>query len=476
MAEITYIEVTKLYPHPDNPRKDVGDVSELADSIKAVGILQNLTVVPGHRITDEEWKTYSAQYRRNPTEENRVRLNQKWFDSGYTVIISHRRLAAAKKAGLTELPCVVLELTHQEQVGTMLLENIQRSDLTVYEQAQGFQMMLDLGETVDTVAQKTGFSQSTVRRRVKLLDLDKDKFKQSEARGATLQDYMELDKITDPALKNQVLDAIGTANFQQMLKSAVEKEKTAAYISGVVKTLETFTVRIETVDYDTMSYQGCYSVWNKKEVQRPEDAGTTRYYFRVGNNQIDLYRQKMKSAEDEAIAAEQKRLKDEVKRLESEMASITKQCYELRRDFIRDISCQKRYLPGIAVFVGYTMLSIDDRWDADIDYAVLSDLLGLAIAEEDENIDISAYRQMVRENPEYGLLCTAYAGFDNSEKGYFKSRWNVETQLYEIVHDANNELDMLYDFLISIGYEMSDTEKQLRDGTHPLFDANLGGQ
>ena len=47
MAEITYIEVTKLYPHPDNPRKDVGDVSELADSIKAVGILQNLTVVPG---------------------------------------------------------------------------------------------------------------------------------------------------------------------------------------------------------------------------------------------------------------------------------------------------------------------------------------------------------------------------------------------------------------------------------------------
>ena len=40
----------------------------------------------------------------------------------------------------------------------------------------------------------------------------------------------------------------------------------------------------------------------------------------------------------------------------------------------------------------------------------------------------------------------------------------------------NNELDLLYDFLISIGYEMSDVEKQLQDGTHPLFDANLGGQ
>lgn len=43
---ITNIEVTKLLQHPDNPRKNIGDVTELAESIKARGILQNLTVVP----------------------------------------------------------------------------------------------------------------------------------------------------------------------------------------------------------------------------------------------------------------------------------------------------------------------------------------------------------------------------------------------------------------------------------------------
>ena len=119
------IPVDRLHPHPDNPRKDLGDLTELADSIKANGIMQNLTVViddPSKTITD------------------------------YTVIIGHRRLAAAKLAGLTEVPCFITEMDEKTQLTTMLAENMQRADLTVYEQAQGFQMMIDLGATVEDVA------------------------------------------------------------------------------------------------------------------------------------------------------------------------------------------------------------------------------------------------------------------------------------------------------------------------------------
>ncbi|MFQ8761819.1 MAG: ParB/RepB/Spo0J family partition protein [Intestinimonas sp.] len=143
-STITYISVKELHPHPDNPRKDVGDVSELAESIKANGVLQNLTVVPNTvtgEITGDTWQR------------------------GYKVIIGHRRLAAAKLAGLEELPCVVVEMSEREQLSTMLTENMQRSDLTVYEQAQGFQMMLDMGDTVEDIAEKSGFSTTTVRRR-----------------------------------------------------------------------------------------------------------------------------------------------------------------------------------------------------------------------------------------------------------------------------------------------------------------------
>lgn len=106
MAEIKYIPVKKLWQHPDNPRKDLGDVSELAESIKVNGVLQNLTVVP---LIGE--------------------ITKKWDGESYRVIIGHRRLAAAKLAGLEELPCVVVEMSEREQLSTMLTENMQRSDL-----------------------------------------------------------------------------------------------------------------------------------------------------------------------------------------------------------------------------------------------------------------------------------------------------------------------------------------------------------
>lgn len=133
MEKIVYIPVDKLHPHPDNPRKDLGDLTELTESIKISGVLQNLTVVP-----------WFSELTRRPCDDPKQQE-----EMGYRVIIGHRRLAAAKLAGLTELPCIIREMYHDEQVRTMLVENMQRSDLTVYEQAQGFQMMLNLGDSIE---------------------------------------------------------------------------------------------------------------------------------------------------------------------------------------------------------------------------------------------------------------------------------------------------------------------------------------
>jgi len=114
--------------------------------------MQNLTVVPG-KIDGKAWV---------------VKPNT------YTVIIGHRRLAASKAAGLTEVPCRVIEdMTHKEMVSMMLEENMQRNDLTIVEQAQGFQMMLDLGSTEAEIADKTGLSKTTVHHRLELAKLDR---------------------------------------------------------------------------------------------------------------------------------------------------------------------------------------------------------------------------------------------------------------------------------------------------------------
>ena len=90
---------------------------------------------------------------------------------------------------------------------------MQRSDLTVYEQAQGIQMMLDLGETVETVAEKTGFSESTVRRRTRLLKLDSDVFKETEGRQITMLEYDKLFEIKDDKKRNEVLKIISIMKY-----------------------------------------------------------------------------------------------------------------------------------------------------------------------------------------------------------------------------------------------------------------------
>ena len=96
-TNVTMIPVAQLHPHPDIPRKDLGDITELTASIKANGVLQNLTVVPRAN-PDVNYEELCRQYYADPTEENRTKLNQFRNTDGYTVIIGHRRQAAAKAA------------------------------------------------------------------------------------------------------------------------------------------------------------------------------------------------------------------------------------------------------------------------------------------------------------------------------------------------------------------------------------------
>lgn len=135
------INVKNLIPNPNNPRRDVGDVTELADSIKEQGLQQALVVTPDH-------------------EEHGERL--------FRVVIGHRRLAACKLVGIERVPCVVRELDAKTERELMLVENCQRSDLTPLEEADGYQGLLDLGANVGELASKTGRSESFVRGRLRI--------------------------------------------------------------------------------------------------------------------------------------------------------------------------------------------------------------------------------------------------------------------------------------------------------------------
>lgn len=225
---IVYLNRSQLEPHPDNPRKDLGDLEELRESIRQNGIMQNLTVIP----TDD-------------TLEH------------FRILIGHRRFAASEGI-LNELPCVIVEdLTDREQVGIMLCENLQRNDLTFYEQGQGFQMMLDLGDTIDEISEKTGFSKNTVKHRVEIAKLPKKAIEDRKFQ-LTIGDLIELEKISDVKKRQKVLEqAWDSNNLKNRISQEVREEKIQKNMKLVKDWLKKCKINKET-KFSGMQYSSEY--------------------------------------------------------------------------------------------------------------------------------------------------------------------------------------------------------------------------
>lgn len=438
---IKNIEISKLHPHYDNPRKDLGDLTELAESIKTRGVLQNLTVVP--------WFSQITHAGADDPKQQE--------EMGYIVVIGHRRLAAAKLAGLTELPCAISDMSYHDQVATMLLENMQRNDLTVYEQAQGFQMMLDLGDSIGDISTSTGFSETTVRRRVKLLELDSDKFRESVMRGGTIMDYAELEKIKDIDLRNSVLEKIGTSNFRYELQRAIDKEEQEKNMALVVAELEKFATQVK--ESNGMQYVQSYYLSQEPTVTIPDDADTEEYFFVVSNyGSITLYK---KYARSETNTVEDERQK-EIRERRAALEDISKRAYQLRQEFISNISNTKAK-KSMNVIIEYSLRAmLDDYFNLEMD--TFAEFLNIELNEDDdEEWNFDNIAEIVKAQPERHFLVATYLALDSEHDHYYDWRGQYED---------NEELNKLYDFLIKLGYELSDEESSMRDGTHELFESS----
>lgn len=325
---IVSIKVENLYPHPDNPRKNIGDVSELAESARKNGIMQNLTVIPLSALDTEPEE--------QPEAESISLL------SDFHVLIGHRRLAAAKEAGLTEVPCkIISKISRKEQVGIMLEENMQREDLTIYEQAQGFQMMLDLGETEESIAEKTGFSKTTIRRRLNIAKLDQEVLKEKQDDGnfqMTLTDLYELEKVADIETRNKILsEAKSSRDIVWKAQNAVETAKREETAKKIIEMLG--EVEIELAPEGAELYSGKWErvhtynleagVPEKIEVKAKN--GTKLFYMKQWREVI-IVKKAEKKKETAADLA-----KKESDRKKKEIKAIVKEMEARRRDFIENI-------------------------------------------------------------------------------------------------------------------------------------------
>jgi len=205
------------------------------------------------------------------------------------------------------------------------------------------------------------------------------------------------------------------------------------------------------------------------DYKRPKDAETGGYTYFDSGTDIKLYKKEDKSEKPQVSASEKAFKEAEVK-----IKGLTKQAYELRREFVQTFSGGKAKAKEI---MDFAMIRLIRYGGEDLDK--LLSLLGIDAPEDEEGQSwtekVASKRELLMQeylkHPERTMLVVAWATIDSGEKYFEAQSWRKA-----IEHKPNDTLDAIYDSLVALGYEMSDDELALRSGTHELFITAEGGQ
>jgi len=173
------IGIDLIEPNPEQPRNEFGDLKELSASIKEKGVLEPLLV----KVKPE---------------------------GGWMIIAGERRWRASKLAGLTEVPCIEIDTDDQGIAEIALIENLQRKDLNIWEEADGLAALAGkFGYTQDDIAQKISKSRSTVTELMTIAGLPKDvRTRCREANITSKSTLLEVARQFDDAAMHEFLDAL----------------------------------------------------------------------------------------------------------------------------------------------------------------------------------------------------------------------------------------------------------------------------
>ena len=194
--KVVQIETDRIKPNPYQPRREFDDLEGLAQSICQNGILQPLTV------------------RR---EDGEIQL-----------VAGERRLRAARMLGMPAVPCIVVEMTGRNSAAVALIENIQRRDLSVFDEAEAIAKLIDYyGMTQEDAAAKLGKSQSTIANKLRILKLSENVRKKISEYALTERHARALLKLSDEDKQLEVLESIHSRDLNV--------EATERLIEGMMK-------------------------------------------------------------------------------------------------------------------------------------------------------------------------------------------------------------------------------------------------
>lgn len=196
--EIRFISVNNVYPNKQQPRKifDMEKIEELSQSIEKQGIIQPIVVQKS--------------------------------ESGYMIIAGERRYRAARRAGLSEIPCIVRDLDEGSIMEVALLENIQRENLNPVEEALAYKELMEkYSMTQDSIGKLVGKSRPHISNTMRILNLDS--------------------RVLEMIMKNEITPGHGKAILRleskdmqfetagRVIKDSMSVRKTESHVAGLLK-------------------------------------------------------------------------------------------------------------------------------------------------------------------------------------------------------------------------------------------------
>lgn len=181
------LPINQIEPNPDQPRVEIGDLTELTSSIKQKGVLEPLLVKP-------------------------VRETGKWM-----IIAGERRWRAANLAGLSEVPCIELDIDEKSIAEIALIENLQRKDLTVWEEADGLAALAETyGYTHEEIARKISKSRTTVTESMAIAGIPEEiRRKCRQANIGAKSTLLEIARQFDDAAMLEFVENIAAKNLSR---------------------------------------------------------------------------------------------------------------------------------------------------------------------------------------------------------------------------------------------------------------------
>jgi ParB family chromosome partitioning protein len=188
------LPLSSIRPDPSQPRAEVGEIGDLVASIREKGVLEPILVRAESRGSGEP----------RPTEEA-------GSPPRFTIIAGERRYRAALEAGLFEIPAIELDVSDQEALEIALIENLQRRDLSPFEEAEGYRALAELHQySQEQIAKAVGKSRPLVAETLALLQIPLPLRKVAQDLGIRSRSLLlEIAKAGDPARMKALLEKVG---------------------------------------------------------------------------------------------------------------------------------------------------------------------------------------------------------------------------------------------------------------------------